>query len=380
MSARAPAFARLAATFAGRQPGTPERGDARVSRMVDWDLARQIARLAAGSAPAPPLADLPGRAALAEDHVGRFTGIEPAGPIPPPEALDRRAWAEVNIAMLASLLGPVAERLGGRIATTGTLATPLRALAGAAVAAEAGLVTGYLAQRVLGQYELSLLEPEIRPRLLFVAPNIAEAVGQMGVDRDVFLTWITLHAVTHAFQFAGVDWLRAHLAGLVREYLATVEVRVEGAAGGLPSLPDPARLVEAFREGGLIALVHTPEQRGIIERVQATMAVIEGYSEHVMDAVGAQIIPAYGGLREALERRRRSRSAPERILQRLLGLDLKLRQYELGKRFCDAVAAEAGIAGLNRVWAAPEALPTLSELEVPAAWLARQERERALPA
>ena len=352
--------------------------------MVDWDLARQIARLAAGSAPAPPLADLPARAELAEQEVARFTGLEPAEPIPPPEALDRPAWTEVNIATLASLLGPVAERLGDRTDTAGPLAAPLRALAGAAMAAEAGLVTGYLAQRILGQYELSLLEPEAPPRLLFVAPNIAEAVEAMGVDRDGFLTWIALHEVTHAFQFSGVGWLRAHLAGLLRKYLASVEVRLERAGqvgrAGLPSLPDPAKLVEAFREGGLIALAHTPEQRGIIDRVQATMAVVEGYSEHVMDAVGAGLIPTYAGLREALERRRRSRSAPERILQRLLGLELKLRQYELGKSFCDAVAAEAGIAGLNRVWAAPEALPTLAELEAPSAWLARQERERALPA
>ena len=99
-----------------------------------------------------------------------------------------------------------------------------------------------------------------------------------------------------------------------------------------------------------------------------------------MDAVGAEVIPAYAGLREALERRRRSRSAPERILQRLLGFDLKLRQYELGKRFCDAVAADVGMDRLNRVWAAPGALPALAELERPSEWIARLERERALSA
>jgi coenzyme F420 biosynthesis associated uncharacterized protein len=168
------------------------------------------------------------------------------------------------------------------------------------------------------------------------------------------------------------------MAGLMRDYLRTVEVRFErGAAGGLPSLPDPARIVQEFREGGLVALVQSPEQRELLGRVQAAMAVIEGYSEHVMDAVGERVLPEYAGLRDAMERRRRSRSAPERVLQRMLGLDLKMRQYELGKKFCDAVAEKHGIETLNRVWESPASMPTLAEIDDPEAWVARVRGERA---
>jgi putative hydrolase len=99
--------------------------------------------------------------------------------------------------------------------------------------------------------------------------------------------------------------------------------------------------------------------------------VIEGYSEHVMDAVGSRVLPEYAGLRDAMERRRRSRSYPERVLQRLLGLDLKMRQYELGKSFCDGVAERGGIDALNRVWGSPESLPDDRELERPELWLER---------
>ena len=99
-----------------------------------------------------------------------------------------------------------------------------------------------------------------------------------------------------------------------------------------------------------------------------------------MDAVGADLLPVYEGMREAMERRRRSRSAPERVLQRLLGLDLKLRQYELGKRFCDAVAGARGIDLLNRVWEGPEALPTRAELEAPVAWVTRLDARGAAAA
>jgi uncharacterized protein (DUF2342 family) len=60
-----------------------------------------------------------------------------------------------------------------------------------------------------------------------------------------------------------------------------------------------------------------------------------------------------------------------RFLERMLGLEMKLRQYETGKRFCDAVVAVAGVEALNRAWASPEALPSWPELEDPDAWLAR---------
>ena len=342
--------------------------------MVDWTLARQVARFAAGSASGPSLdaPDFEGRIAATERALVSYTGLTPSQELPPPEAVSRGDWAEVNVASMSTMLDPVTERLGSRFTGAGPFAGPLRIATGATVAAEIGLVVGYMSQRVLGQYELSLLEPERPARLLFVEPNLAKAIQDLDVDSDSFLSWIVLHELTHVLQFSGVPWLREHLGSLMREYLATVEVRIErGAAGGLPSLPNPAKLVEAFREGGLVALVQSREQRRIMERVQAAMSVIEGYSEHVMDAVGESVLPSYGGLRDAMERRRRSRSAPERVLQRMLGFEMKMRQYEQGKKFCDAVVASDGIAALNRVWESPAALPTPAELRRPETWVAR---------
>jgi coenzyme F420 biosynthesis associated uncharacterized protein len=348
--------------------------------MVDWSLARQVARLAAGSAePDGPDVDLAALCAAMEGPVAAYTGLRPATPVPPPELLSRDEWVAVNLDALAGLLDPVVGRLETRLQFAGPLAGALQAAATATVAAEVGLVLGYVSQRVLGQYELSLLGAEAPPRLLFVGPNLRKAVRELDVDADAFQRWICAHELTHVFQFQGVPWLRGHLRALVSEYLETVEVRIErGAAGGLPSLPDPARLVENFREGGLAALVQTREQRALMARVQATMAVVEGYSEHVMDAIAAEAIPEHSELRAAMDRRRAGRSAPARILERLLGLELKLRQYEDGKRFCDAVVAAAGIDALNRVWESPASLPTAAELQAPRAWLDRTESIRGL--
>ncbi len=341
--------------------------------MVDWTLARQVARLAAGTGDeGPPQAEFEALCAEMEGYVAAYTRLSPATPIPGAEVVDRGEWASVNLDSLAQMLDPVADRLDRRLEFAGPLAGALKAGAAATLAAEAGLVIGYVAQRVLGQYEVSLLGGDAPPRLLFVGPNLRKAVRELDVESEAFHRWICAHELTHVFQFQGVGWLRDHLSGMVRTYLSTVEVRIErGAAGGLPSLPDPSKVVEAFRDGGLAALVQTKEQRALMARMQAAMAVVEGYSEHVMDAIAADAIPGHEALRTAMDARRRSRSAPERLIERLLGLEMKMRQYEQGKVFCDAVAAAAGMEGLNRVWEAPEALPTPAELDHPSDWLAR---------
>jgi uncharacterized protein (DUF2342 family) len=89
-----------------------------------------------------------------------------------------------------------------------------------------------------------------------------------------------------------------------------------------------------------------------------------------MDAAGGDIA-TLPELRRRLDRRRRERTGLLRLIERLLGFDLKLRQYEQGKAFCDGVVERGGIAALNQVWSGPEALPTMAELDDPAGWLAR---------
>ena len=91
----------------------------------------------------------------------------------------------------------------------------------------------------------------------------------------------------------------------------------------------------------------------MLDRLQAAMSVIEGHAEHVMDAAGASSEPGYARLRDRLDARRARRGGLGEVISRLLGMELKLRQYKLGKAFCDAVVAESGIEGLNRVWPPP---------------------------
>jgi coenzyme F420 biosynthesis associated uncharacterized protein len=341
--------------------------------MVDWSLARRIAGLAGATEGSTDVGvDVGAAAERLGPEVARYTGLDPGDDAPPAELVDRAGWADANLTTFSHLLEPIAERMSERLGRAGPIAGPLRMGAGATIAAEAGLIVGYMSQRVLGQFELSLIQPEAPTRLLFVAPNLQKAVTELDAERDPFIDWIVLHEYTHVLQFTGVPWLREHLGGLLRTYLDTVDVQIKaGAAGGLPSMPNIQQLVDRFREGGLMALIQTHEQRELMDQLQPVMAVIEGYSEHVMDALGETLVPGYERLRAAMERRRHSRSAPERLLQKLLGLDMKMRQYEQGKRFCDAVVAEVGIEGLNAVWRSPADMPTPAEIDDPHAWVER---------
>ena len=148
-----------------------------------------------------------------------------------------------------------------------------------------------------------------------MSPNLDSAAAELGVDRDSFLRWVTIHELVHALQFSGVPWLRGHLGELLREFLETVDVRIDrGAAGGLPSVPNPSVLVARFREGGLAAIVQTRAQRDDHGApVQVTMAVVEGHAEHVMDALAPELVPEHEGLRDAME------PAPRRAARRPSG-------------------------------------------------------------
>jgi coenzyme F420 biosynthesis associated uncharacterized protein len=346
--------------------------------VIDWILAERLAGYLAGSGDArPPSTDLAALAAESERRVVAYTGLTPSQSLPEPEGISRRDWVASNIASMRALLDPVLQRAGTGL---GPLRPAVQIGVGVMLTTEVGVVVGYLAQRVLGQYELVLLDEAADgrpPRLLFVLPNLGEAVRAFGAEEREFMTWVTLHEVTHAVQFSGVPWLQSHLAGLVRELLQGAELRLDSSRKlRWPTRAGMARVGDALRRGDFISLVVSPSERSVLDRVQAVMAVIEGHAEHVMDAVAPDLLPSLPHLRDSLNRRRRSQSALSRIVARLLGLEMKLRQYEQGKVFCDAIVEQGGTGALHYVFSSPAALPTLTELRDPPAWLERTAADR----
>ncbi len=363
---------------------------------IDWSTAQRVGELIAGSPKLGHPSGSPSRA-LGESvqplalqfarRVSDYSGLAFPDELPPLEAVDRPSWIAANLQTMRPVLESVAQQGAGptrrsrptRKRPGGQDLRPLYDALGAAggllLGAQVGAMAGLLSQRVLGQYDLALLDPSVTPRLLLVAPNLAQAAHTMQVDREQLLTWVTIHEITHAVQFSGTPWLREYLAGILRELIDGLQVTVSlGALLRLPGGGEVRALAERLRHGELVRLTLGEERWQLVERLQVTMSLIEGHAEHVMDAVGAEVLPSLPRLRAAMTRRRVTRGLPWRLLERLLGLELKLRQYEEGRRFCDAVVLAGGDEGprlLARAWRSVEDLPTAAELQAPEAWLAR---------
>jgi coenzyme F420 biosynthesis associated uncharacterized protein len=351
--------------------------------VVDWGLARRTAEAFIVGLPGRGN-DAPGRTyapaeveaacldaiATVSEYAGLGTPVDP----PPPELVGRRAWARNALGSLADAAAPLEERLAEDLSLPGPLGGALRRGVGAAIGVEAGMAAGYAAKRVLGQYDVAIVGAPRPARLLLIAENMAAARDNLDADHTTFLRWVALHECAHVVQFECVPWLPAHVRSLAAGLL---DGAADGMAGGGVSavarraLRDPAETVRALARGELARLLADPQRRALLDRLQATMSVIEGHAEHVMDACFGDDREALDNLRRGLEERRARRGGLGELIARLLGMDLKLRQYELGKRFCDRVVEEAGAQALHQAFAAPEDLPSLDELERPGAWLER---------
>jgi coenzyme F420 biosynthesis associated uncharacterized protein len=347
-------------------------------QVVDWGLAERVARTLAGNGT--------GKRSVRQDDLRRaargsvgvvrdYTGLQPRGRAPSAEVVDRREWIGANLASLRSMSSGVEQALASSLDLPGPLGGGLRAAAGAAVGVELGLVSAYMAQRVLGQYDVAFIGPARPARLLFVAPNLAAAQRRLGAERDPFLRWVALHEATHVVQFGAVPWLREHIGGLAEELLsgAFSSVSTSELARAVRRLlsPDPRRIVAAIRSGEWRSPFIGRRRTRLLGQLQATMTVVEGYSEHVMDAVVADLDEPFAELRDRFERGRSERGLIDGLLSRIFGLELKMRQYRQGKTFCDEVARRGGIETLNKVWEDPASLPRPSELRQPSRWLAR---------
>jgi coenzyme F420 biosynthesis associated uncharacterized protein len=237
--------------------------------------------------------------------------------------------------------------------------------------AQVGSVLGFLAQHVLGQYDVAV------PRaghgaVLYVVPNIAAFERDWSLDPTEFRTWVALHEATHRFEFSR-PWALPRFRELLDDFLSTVRIDMEGLQRRLESLdPQDPEGMQRMLEGdeALFGTVLDDEQRIKLRRIQAFMASAEGYADHVMHGVGRTLLTSYARIEEAMLRYRESEHV-DPVFERLLGIEMKREQYALGRRFCDTVAEGSDEQTLAKMWDSAEALPSLPELEEPTLWLAR---------
>ncbi len=344
---------------------------------VAWDLAERVAVRVAGR---EPLADsylydslepdFVEFTAQAEELVAGVTGLRSlAGPARA-RVTDRAGWIRANVASFQRLLRPVLDKLGPKM-SAGPMAPVGRNVAGA----QLGTMLGWMSTRVLGQYDLLLIEdekPEEQDLVYYVGPNILAIEKRFAFPPREFRLWLALHEVTHRAQFTGVPWMRPHFLNLVERSLGAID-------------PDPKRFVEALKravdqmrkgqnpldDGGLVALLAGPEQHAVLQQVQGLMSLLEGHGDVTMNRAGEGLIPSSERFHRTLHQRRSEQGGPAKFLQKLIGLEAKMKQYAQGEAFIERVEANGGPELLASVWQSPDQLPDLTEIRDPDAWIRR---------
>ncbi|GAA3442989.1 zinc-dependent metalloprotease [Planomonospora venezuelensis] len=356
-------------------------------QVIDWDLA-----VATGTRlvrPGPQVSKEEARQAVAElrrlsreaeGHVREFTQMAADTSPQPATIVDRSGWIRANVEGFRVVLEPLTERMAARKDQAPAIVS---AVGSRITGVEVGAVLAFLASRVLGQYEL-FLPPDPSGeapvgRLTLVAPNIVHAERELGVHPRDFRLWVCLHEETHRVQFTGVPWLREYVRAQMTEFLLASDLDLPTLLDRLRSAADAVADVVRGGEGSLIDAIQTPEQKEILDRLTAVMTLVEGHGDYVMDAVGPAVVPSVADIRAKFQHRREGGSRLDRTVRKLLGLDLKMKQYAEGSAFVHTVVARAGMDGFNKVWTSPETLPTLDEIARPEQWIARVIGSPALP-
>jgi coenzyme F420 biosynthesis associated uncharacterized protein len=292
------------------------------------------------------------------------TGLHAPG-IAEVAVVSRKEWVEANIGSFAELVRPAEERLASQSGIGARIASKV-------TAAELGAVLGLLSRRVLGQYELVLprADGSAGDTVMFVGANILAMERQHEFRPQEFRFWVALHEATHRLQFLGVPWMKDYFLGLVNELVAA-SVPQKGTMSRVANeLAEAARLGEPLvDEAGLFGMFASPTQREIIDRVQALMSLLEGHGHVVMDRIGARELVTQDRMSRVFKSRRQDpRTA---MFMRLVGLEMKMRQYDEGAEFIDGVERHAGWETLDLAWETPDNLPTLPEIRNPVLWLER---------
>lgn len=343
---------------------------------VSWEVAEAVAVRVAGREPpdsshrgASLQPDFEELTAKAEDLVESETGLRSMAGEARARVTDREGWVHANLASFQRLLNPLLDKLGPK-ATAGPLAPASRVAAGAQV----GALLGWMSRRVLGQYDLLLVEddrPEDQDIVYFVGTNILELERRFGFPPREFRLWLALHEVTHRVQFTGIPWMRGHFVSLVQESLDSFS-------------PDPRQLLTGVRRAyeevtagrnplteGILGLIANPEQADVLGRVQGLMSLLEGHGDVTMNRAAIADIPNAARFSRTLHERRVGARGAARVFQQAIGMEAKLRQYEQGEAFIAAVEAAGGRALMDRAWEGPSWLPSLAEVREPERWLSR---------
>ena len=239
----------------------------------------------------------------------------------------------------------------------------------------AGSLVGHLSRHNFGTYDLPLPRPVGAP--VMVLPAVIDTfASEWDLDGDGVRLAICVHELTsHAV--LGIPHVRSVLDGLLADYSAGFHPDPDALERHLgeidPMNPDSLASFQQILGNPeiIVGASAGPGQEQCRAKIDALIAVIIGYVDHVVDTVGTRLIDNYPRIAEALVRRRLAESDADNFTSRLFGIELGQELMDQGRSFAAGVVERAGTDGLNRLWESPDHLPTVAEVAAPGLWLAR---------
>ena len=130
-------------------------------------------------------------------------------------------------------------------------------------------------------------------------------------------------------------------------------------------------------EGGLFEPQKTPEQLAVLQRLEAMLALVEGWVDEVVTQATAQWMPSAPALAEAVRRARATGGPAEETFATLVGLELRPRRMRDAANLWAALRDARGMDGRDAVWSHPDLVPTSADLDDPLGFVAGEARTGA---
>ena len=356
---------------------------------LNWELAAQAAAAAARGDTPDTDTDPATRIAynrladIADMHVRQITGL-PTGPNDTHTEIlttTRALWAHRTLTDLRPLFtdlaaaltrpqqGDQGDPMSAMIAQMSAFLFPT--LMGITV----GSMIGSLAQRAFGQYDLPLARPHTS-EILVVAASVESFASDWSIPPDDLRMWVLTHELTsHAVLAtpAVTDGLMESVKRHVGSFRPDPAAFMSAMGDIDPS--DPAALETLKRTLGdpmtIVGAMRSPEQEALAPFLDARVAAVTGYVDHVVDAVGSRILGNASPIAEAVRRRRLDGRTDADLAEKLLGVSLPRALQRRGAEFVSGVIERAGEDPLRGMLSSAERLPTPNELDAPGLWLAR---------
>ncbi len=348
---------------------------------INWDFAVDLARKVVAQSPDPSPSqkqkDAVADALRLADH-----WLDDATPFPSgvtsTAAWSRAEWIVATTDVWKVLVEPIAEQsvqaLGGALPEearemSGPLLGILGKAVGAMLAQQVGSGLGALASEVLTASDVGL-PLATTGRAALVPANVAAFAEGLDVSADDVLLYLALREAAHQRLFAHVPWLREYLLGTVTDYASGIEINTESIQGAIEEQmrgidPMNPASMQGLLEGGLFDLPKSPAQEAALQRLEVTLALVEGWVDEVVGQATVERMPTAAKMQEAVRRRRAAGGPAEQTFATLVGLELRPRRLRDASTLWGSLRTRQGIEGRDGVWMHPDLLPTNADLDDP---------------